>query len=121
MKVTKANIHWLNFLVTLQDQHIIRYLIKHQNPQQLHILSEIILNTLQGVIPISKKDKGVLKVHKKILRNIASTSLSEVGRRYYFQKVATLVPFLVARFLKYYESRNDSHSKGKIRTSGGDE
>jgi len=121
MRVTNANLHWLNFLVSLRDHHIIRYLIKHQNPQQQHILSEIVFNTLQGVIPISKKDKGLLKIHKKILRNIVSSSVSDSQRRYYFQKVVVIVPILVSRFLKYYESRNDTDSKGKVRTSNGDE
>lgn len=119
--ITNANLHWLNLLVSLRDHHIIRYLIKHQNPQQQHILSEIVFNTLQGVIPVSKKDKGLLKIHKKILRNIVSSSANESQRRYYFQKVVVIVPILVSSFLKYYEPRNDTDSKGKVRPSNGDE
>lgn len=117
MRLTKANHNWLICLGTTQNQRMVRQIIKYINTQQQRIISEIVLNPLHGAIPFSKQDKRKLNIYKKTLRDTASNTLSETHRGRQFAKIVEIIPTLIRNIFKYYESRDDLTSKGKVRKS----
>lgn len=49
-----------------------RGILQHCDSKFIHCICEIILNYLQGVIPLQDKEKRKLKKYKKILRQLIS-------------------------------------------------
>ena len=56
-------------------------IIKHASPELLKAISEIVLNMLKGIIPLSPQQKQRLSRYKNVFRALAKKGLSAVKKR----------------------------------------
>src|SRR5688572_8829638 len=78
----------------------------------LHCVCECVLNTLNGVVPLSEKRKNNLSAYKKELRLLANKTISKnKKKRIIVQKGGAFLPMLLTpaiSLLSTLLSRNDS-------------
>lgn len=104
-KLTLANKSFLHFF-SFCDKEQRKALLKTTTDDQLKLLVEIILNILQGVIPISTRTKKLLRSNKSSIRKVAEDSTSKALKRKRLAKISSEIPIILHSFLKY-ESRTD--------------
>ena len=56
-------------------------IIKHASPELLKAISEIVLNMLKGIIPLSPQQKQRLSRYKNVFRALAKKGISAVKKR----------------------------------------
>lgn len=75
-----------------------RYLIKHSSTDACMSLLEIVLNTLNGNIPISKHFKTKLEKFKKSLRKLINPKISVLAKRKTLLKIHKIIKLIVKNF-----------------------
>jgi hypothetical protein len=74
----------------------VKELIKKAKPKQLDVICEIILNTLNGTLPLSKDLFKKAKVYQSILRKLAKKCLKKLLRKKLFIKYFSIIRRIVA-------------------------
>jgi hypothetical protein len=74
-------------------------LIKGAKPKELDALCEIILNILQGTVPLSDNEKKKASKHKTVLRKLAKRCLKKLPRKRLFIKYFTVIRHIIAAAL----------------------
>lgn len=88
------------FLVVLLKAKtgLTKYLLKNCSTDVCLSLLEIILNTVNGNIPISKQLKAKLKKYKKTLRNLINPKISVQSKRKTLTKIFKVIKSILKNF-----------------------
>lgn len=107
----------LDFLRLLISSHVRqrRQLINTVSDEQLSVLIEAVYNVLQGVCPLSNKDKNNLSKNKKILRKFTDPKLSKRLKSTILRKIHHLIPVLLQPVIRYITQNGEGSSNGSHR------
>ena len=100
----KNIINQKHFIHTLKDSNsaVRKVLLKNATSEQRKAIMEIIVNILNGNVPLTSKQKNALSKHKNKLRNLcASCYKNKVinKRKIPVEQVGGALPFLIAPIL----------------------
>lgn len=76
MKHLNGHKHLLEVLKTANPK-LRKVILQNADNKSIHAIAEIIINLMQGNVPVSKNQKQKLKKHKKILRAIEHTFMKK--------------------------------------------
>ena len=68
-------------LVTSGDKKQTRAILNTVTDNQVRVLSEVAANTLFGNIPLTARSRDTLKKHKKLIKGLASRTLSSKTKK----------------------------------------
>ena len=98
--------HHMSYLQLLSKSHAKqrKAILQSATPEQIKILSEIVLNLLEGNIPLTPKQKRVLQPHEKAFLRVSGRKSSSLQLRRIWLRIAnssllillqTILPYLV--------------------------
>lgn len=93
-------VHFVSFLLRatpVQNRHILNTLSK----TQLQYIVEIVFNVLQGVVPLSKTDKTLLKRWRSPIRALTAHKATLRQRKQGLKRIRNILPVLFKAYLKY--------------------
>jgi len=93
----KSFVHFLTICTPQQFEYILKTLTK----DQLQVIVEILFNVVQGICPISDKNKTLLVTRKQLIREVLMSQLTTVQRRQRLQKIKKLLPIFLKACLQY--------------------
>lgn len=75
-----------------------RLLLKHSSSEECLSVLEIVLNTINGNIPVSKYLKRKLKKYKKILRDLVNSNINLQAKRKKLIKIFKTIKLILKNF-----------------------
>lgn len=103
---------FLRFLLSCSSQQF-NFTIKTLTPNQLQVIVEIVFNVLNGVCPVSNKNKIKLHQKKRLIREIILPKLTPSQRKRKLQRIKTVLPIFLEACLKHVAG-DDSNTKTEI-------
>ena len=94
MSRVRQNSHFLSLLHTTNNKQK-KQLLKAATREQILTLSEIVLNLLEGNLPVSHHDLQSLLKFKNILRKLGSFSLNIIKKKKLLTSYSHLIDFLL--------------------------
>ena len=99
----QRNTDFLTLLARSKPQ-LRRALLEKCNGDQADCLCELVLNLLEGKLPVSKEDVSELKRVKKVLRTLRSKKVPLTKKKKLFKKISLpLVNKIVKPALSYFK------------------
>ena len=111
MKRLRAHKSFLHLLVHTHPKQRTA-LIRTSTPEQLGVLSEILLNIMREVLPISAKHRQQLMKYKDTLRLLVRKKLSNRAKRELLAKYRDFIPTLFAPVYPLLEELLDGLTTG---------
>lgn len=106
MRYSRNIFFFLKFVSSCSKEQ--RYaVLKCLNEAQLKILVEIIYNITKSVIPVSKRDKKLLRKYMHSIRRLILPALNLKSRQSILIKLEEIIPKVISLFFKYDE-RDDT-------------
>ncbi len=72
-----------------------RALIQSSTVQQLRVLTEIFVNILRGIIPLTSQHKAEVTRHAKVIRRLVKSKLTGVKRRNLLERYSHILPIVL--------------------------